>query len=307
MIPQRKFGKTGLNISILGYGCAPAAFLASEQAQLAGMVNGLLDQGLNLIDTATMYPGSEEFIGNHLSGRRKDYVLVSKVGATKAADTSGAPWSEELVTTSIDRGLKLMKTDVIDVMLLHSCDLATLQKGEALAALVKAREAGKIRHVGYSGDNEAAGHACTLPDVAVVETSINYVDQVNIDKVLVPARANSVGIIVKRPVANAAWLGSAGRSGIYVNYTREYVKRHAAMRLDPAEFGFAGDQWAEFALRFAISFPEVSTAIVGTTNPANAAANLAIVKKGPLSDDVIERVRAKFQKTEGASTWTGQT
>lgn len=303
---HRTFGKTILSVSPLGFGGAPVAFTKTEADAAATIVNQLLDAGVNVIDTANNYPGSEAFIGEHLSGRRKDFVLISKTGNTKDG-TSGKLWSAEIVTTGVDRSLRLMKTDHLDVMLLHSCDLETLKKGDAFGALVKARDAGKVKFIGYSGDNEAAAHACTMPNVSVVETSINYCDQANIDKVLVPARANNIGIIAKRPVANAAWLGPKGRPGFYDNYASEYVKRAAAMNITAEEFGFTAEQWPELALRFTLSFPEVSTAIVGTTNPDNARRNLQIVEKGPLPRELVEHIRAKFKAAPGSDAWTGQT
>ena len=305
---NRTLGKTGIKVSPLGFGSAPAAYLKTELADAAQLVNELLDAGVNVIDTATSYPGSEAFIGEHLSGRRKDYTLVSKCGGKRAEGASGEPWSVELINTSVDRALRIMKTDHLDVMLLHTCDLDTLKKGEALGALIKARDAGKVKFVGYSGDNEAGGYACTLRDVAVVETSINYADQVNIDKVLTAAHANNVGIIAKRPVANAAWRGAnAGRGGFYDQYASEYVKRQDAMNIDPAELGFTADEWPDFALRFTLSFPEVSTAVVGTTKRANAVRNLEAVQKGPLDPAIVERLRAKFRAAPGSASWTGQT
>jgi aryl-alcohol dehydrogenase-like predicted oxidoreductase len=304
----RPFGKTGLSVSVLGFGGAPAAHNRADADATAAVVNQLLDAGVNLLDTATNYPGSEPFIGDYLSHRRKDYVLVSKTGK-QAADstTTGEPWSVELITTSIERSLRAMKTDHLDVMMLHTCDLETLQRGDAFGALVKARDAGKVKFIGYAGDNETAAAACLMPDASVVEMSINYCDQANIDAVLPVARANNIGIIAKRPVANAAWLGPTGRPGFYDKYASEYVKRAAAMGITAEEFGFTADQWPELALRFTLSFPEVATAIVGTTNPKNAKANLEAVRKGPLPGDVVERIRAKFRAAPESSTWTGQT
>src|SRR4030095_3893816 len=105
----------------------------------------------------------------------------------------------------VDRSLSKLKVDRIDVMLLHSCDLATLKKGEAIGALVKARDAGRIAHAGYSGDNEAVAWAAAHPDIAVVETSINIADQVNINGALSVAQKHNLGVLAKRPIANAAW------------------------------------------------------------------------------------------------------
>jgi len=304
---HRKLGRTGLDVSPLGFGSAPAAFLKIELEAAAKLVNDLLDRGLNVIDTAAAYPGSEAFIGEYLASRRDQYVLVSKCGNVKVPGVDAPTWSAALVEASIERSLREMKTDRVDVMLLHSCDLDTLKKGEAIGALLKAKAAGKVRHVGYSGDNEAAAAAAAMPEIEVIETSINYVDQANIDALLPVARAHDVGIIAKRPIANAAWRGSEGRAGIYVNYTKEYLRRHEQMKLDATTLGFAAADWPDVALGFTLSFPEVSTAIVGTTNPANAMRNLDAAARGGLDPAIVEKLRAAFEAAPESATWTGQT
>jgi aryl-alcohol dehydrogenase-like predicted oxidoreductase len=305
----RPLGRTGLNVSVLGFGGSPAAYLKPDETELAGMLNRLLDAGVNAIDTAAMYPGSEKFIGDHLAKRRNGFVLISKCGP--AVDGIDAPaWSAQLISRTIDRALKLLRTAVIDVMLLHTCDLATLQRGEALGALVAARDAGKIRHAGYSGDNQAVAYACSLKDVAAVEMSINIVDQTNLDLGLKAARQYNAGVIVKRPVANACWKNPELQRGIYKGYSRQYTERLAKMKLSPAELGFAGPAekaWPQIALRFAIHHPGVSTAVVGTTSPVNAAANLDAVAKGPLPLDVVEKIRSAFRAADPNGEWRGLT
>lgn len=303
----RTLGRTGLKVSALGFGAAPVAYLKTQCDQVARLIDELLDHGVNLIDTAASYPGSEEFIGELLSARRGDYILVSKCGNIVPPGTRGSKWSEELVMTSVDRALVLMRTDHIDVMLLHSCDLQTLQSGEALEGLLKAKRAGKIRHAGYSGDNQAAAYACVLPECDVIETSINYVDQRNIDTVLPIASKNNIGVIAKRPMANAAWLGLDGRDGIYTNYVKEYVRRHNMLGITPRDAGLTDTDWPEFALRFTLSFPEISTAIIGTTNPKHAMTNLKYVDKAGLTRNQIQNIREKFRSTTGSADWPGQT
>jgi aryl-alcohol dehydrogenase-like predicted oxidoreductase len=302
------FGRTGLSVSPLGFGAAPIGFLKTDQDRVAAMLNFMLDAGVNLIDTAAMYQGSEALIGQAVGHRRGEFVLVSKCG-TKVPDVDAPPWSAELVAKTVDRALRNLKTDHLDVMLLHSCDLETLQKGEALGALVKARAAGKIRHAGYSGDNETAACAASLPDVAVIETSINIADQRNIDVALPAAREHNVGVIAKRPIANAGWKDLSEQRGLYQTYAKTYSDRLKQMRLIPAELGFDAapeEAWPELALRFTLSQPGVSTAIIGTTNPENARRNLAIVEKGPLPSVVVEKVRAAFRAADPGGTWTGQ-
>lgn len=307
-LPRTTFGKTGFQVSRLGFGAAPAAYLKADRDHAARLLSEMLDQGVNLIDTASSYPGSHSFLGEYLAGRRNDYILVSKCGG-KIPDLSGTPWSAEYTTAQIDLALNLLKTDVIDVMLLHSCDLPTLQAGDALGALIKARDAGKIRFAGYSGDNEAAAWAAEQEDIAVIETSINIVDQRNIDIVLPACVANNIGVLAKRPIANACWKDISTQQGIYKNYVAEYSKRFATMNLSPAELGFSDTQasWSEIALRFTLSQPGVHTAIVGTTNPANFQSNLQQLAKGPLPASALQKLRSTFHQSNPNGTWAGLT
>jgi aryl-alcohol dehydrogenase-like predicted oxidoreductase len=303
------FGRTGFDVTPLGFGAAPIGYLNTDRERAGAMLDDLLDAGVNLIDTAASYPGSEEVIGEFVGARREQFVLVTKCG-TKLPDLDGSPFSADLVTRTVDRSLRRLKTDRLDVMLLHSCDLKTLQKGDALGALVKARDAGKIRFAGYSGDNEAAAYAAALPDVAVLETSVSIADQANIDAVLPVARQHNVGVLAKRPVANAAWKDLDQQQGLYKDYAKTYTDRLRQMNLNPASLGFSGppDQaWPELALRFTLSQPGVHCAIIGTTNPDNARRNIELAEKGSLPKDVVDRIRAAFRQADPEGKWTGQT
>jgi aryl-alcohol dehydrogenase-like predicted oxidoreductase len=301
------FGKTGLQVSRLGFGGAPIGYLQTERQRVAQIVDLLLSSGVNFIDTAASYPGSEAALGEILAARRDQVVIVSKCGST-LADVPGAAWSAQLVSGTVDRSLRNLKTDHLDVMLLHSCDLQTLKNGDALGALVKAREAGKIRFAGYSGDNEAAAYAATLPDVAVIETSVSIADQANLRLVMPAARKNNIGIIAKRPVANAAWKQPQAQQGIYRNYAQNYHDRLKQIKLDPAKLGFSGENaWPELALRFTLSHAGVHTAIIGTTNPDNAQANIAYANKGALPADVVKKIEDAFNAADPNHSWTGQT
>src|SRR5689334_7193250 len=138
------FGRTGFDVSALGFGAAPIGFLKTEREKVAAILNVLLDAGVNVIDTAASYEGSEELIASAVGHRRGEFVLVSKCGG-KVQQAQGEAWSAELILNTVDAALRRLQTDVIDVMLLHSCDLVTLKKGRAIDALVEARKAGKIK------------------------------------------------------------------------------------------------------------------------------------------------------------------
>jgi aryl-alcohol dehydrogenase-like predicted oxidoreductase len=306
---KRTFGKTGLSVSLLGFGGGPIGYLGTDQKQVEIIVNTLLDAGVNLIDTAAAYQGSEEALGKAVAHRRKQFVLVSKCGQ-QFDGLPGNAWSASVITATVERSLRRLQTDHLDVMLLHSCSLEVLQRGEALGALVKARDAGKIRFCGYSGDNEAAVFAARLPDVSVIETSVNICDQANLTTVLPVAREHNVGIIAKRPIANTAWRPAHQFHGIYEEYAQPYRERFAAMQITPQELGFTSEaDWPEIALRFTLSHPGVHVAIIGTTNPLNAQRNLKASAKGPLPKNALEKLAAAFTHAEKSKnqTWPGLT
>jgi len=306
---KRTFGRTGLSVSVLGFGGAPIGYLKTDRDRVSTILNFLLDRGVNLIDTAASYPGSEEVIAETIGHRRDQFVLVSKCGQ-KVEGVSGEDWSPQIIAQTVDRSLKRLKTDRLDVMLLHSCKLEVLEKGDAVAALAKARDAGKIRFAGYSGDNDAVAYAATLPDIAVVETSVSIADQVNLATLLPVAREHKVGVLAKRPIANAAWKDVSQQKGLYQNYAKPYTERLQKMDLTPADLGFTGppeEEWPRIALRFTLSFPEVHSAIIGTTNPTNAQRNIEHAAEGPLDPDVVAKIRAAFQHADPVGAWAGLT
>ena len=311
---QRTFGRTGLRVSVLGFGGAPIGFLATDRQRTAGILNFLLDHGVNFIDTAASYKNSEEVIGDAIGRRRDQYVLVSKCGQ-KLDDLDGEDWSSDLIARTVDRSLRRLKTDRLDVMLLHSCPLEVLERGDAIAALARARDQGKIRFAGYSGDNDAAAYAATRDEIAVIECSISIADQANVMTVLPIARQHKVGVIAKRPIANAAWKAPEHQPGPYKDYASAYTERLQKMDITPADVGFTGNgatgdadlDWPQLALRFTLSFPEVHTAIIGTTNPANAKKNIGFANKGPLPSDVVGKIRAAFHHADPVGAWRGLT
>ncbi|MEE2737832.1 MAG: aldo/keto reductase [Planctomycetota bacterium] len=310
-LERRAFGKTGLEVSVLGFGGAPIGVLETEQQRVEEVLNLILDEGVNLIDTAANYRGSEEAIGKAVSARRSEFVLVTKCGQA-FDDLSGEAWSSEVITGTIERSLRRLKTDYLDVVLLHTCDLDTLKQSEAVEALVRARDAGKVRFAGYSGDHDAAAYAASLEDIAVIQTSVNFCDQGNIDSVLPVARQQDVGVMAKRPIANAAWKELDQQPGMYSSYAATYSERFALMGLTPDQLGFDGpsDQvWPEIALRFTLSQLTVHTAIIGTTNTSHVRSNLAAARKGALKAEVLDQLKQAFQEAERRvdQTWLGQT
>ncbi|HEV2292687.1 MAG TPA: aldo/keto reductase [Tepidisphaeraceae bacterium] len=306
---KRPFGNTGFSVSPLGFGGAPIGLLQTEREAAGNLLNLLLDEGVNVIDTAARYKDSEEVIGQYVGHRRNEFVVVSKCGPS-VPHVEAPEWSAEMIEQTIDASLGRLRTDHLDVMLLHSCEKDVLERGEAVAALARARDAGKIRFAGYSGDNEAAAFAAALSDIAVIETSISIADQSNIDTVIPTCRQRNLGVLAKRPIANAAWKQPDDQPGFYKEYASTYTDRLRQMNLKPADLGFTAppeQAWPELALRFALSIPGVHTTIIGTTKVENARTNVAIANNGPLPPAVVEHVRAAFKKADPTGAWIGQT
>jgi aryl-alcohol dehydrogenase-like predicted oxidoreductase len=308
---QAFLGKTELSVSPLGFGAAPVGFLDTGQNQIARILHLLLDAGVNVIDTAACYPGSEQAIGRAVADRREDYVLITKAGHASGLDDDD--FAPSAIAASVDRSLQRLRTDHLDVCLLHSCPKSVLEQGDALGALVEAREAGKVSHVGYSGDNDDAAYAAALPDVAVIETSINLCDQANIDSVLPACRAHDVGVIAKRPIANAAWKSLDDQPGMYAKYASEYARRFKRMGLTPQDLGYHSHpeiEWPEIALKFTLAIEGVHTAICGTTSTVNAEHNVESVNKNPLREEAVARLRKAFEEARESDPdgdWSGQT
>lgn len=303
-------GKTGLEVSKLGFGAGPIGYLETDQAKVEHIVSDMLEKGVNFIDTAASYPGSEQAMGQALKQRPENVVIASKCGHRLDA-LPGDAWSRELIEASVDLSLKRLGVDVLDIMLLHSCSLQVLEHGEAVQALERARDAGKVRFIGYSGDNEAAAYAASLEPFSVIEMSLNVVDQANLRSVLPMCRQRELGVIVKRPLANAAWKELKHQPGMYKQYAEVYTQRLAAMDLRPEALGYHGHadvEWPEIALRYAISHEGVHTAVAGTTSVTNARANIAAVSKGPLPDDLKKQIETAFDtaQQDAGQQWPAQ-
>jgi len=290
---RRAFGTSGLEVSVLGLGAGQVGDGRLAEDDAARLLHAALDAGITLIDTARGYGLSEERIGRHLAGRRHEFVLSTKVGY----DIPGqADWTGPAVTAGIERALRTLQTDHLDIVHLHSCDLDVLRRGDVIEALDSARAAGKIRVAAYSGENEELAWAVESGRFGSLQTSINICDQRDIDTILPLADGRGMGVIAKRPVANAPWRFAEQPVG---DYAEEYWVRLQAMGLQPGAF-----EWQDLALRFTAFAPGVHSCIVGTSNIDHLRANIELVGRGPLPADVVAHVRGAFQRND--DNWRGE-
>ncbi len=289
---RNHYGDTNIALPILGFGAGLIGDAAMDENYAGSFVNQIVDLGITFVDTARGYGLSEERIGRHLSWRRNDYILSTKVGY-------GIPgyqdWTYDCVVAGVHHALQLMRTDHIDIVHLHSCPKETLEHGEVAAALQKMVQDGKIRVAAYSGENDALEFALTSKKFGGLMSSVNVFDQRSIDSVIFPASMQGIGYIAKRPIGNAPWLHASPPSG---QYCEEYWNRMKAMQLD------FGSEWADIALRFTAFTQGVNCSIVGTTNLDHIKKNIAAISRGPLPDDTIAKIRNAFKLCD--TGWIGQ-
>lgn len=293
-------GKTGLQITRLGVGLAEIGDLSlSEVPQAEKVLNTALDAGINFLDTAACYGNSEELIGRTVAHRRSEYILATKCGHV-AGRYNGEPWTPQTIADSIDRSLLYMKTDYLDLIQLHSCNLEILKQGEVIQTLQDAKDAGKTRFIGYSGDNEHAAWAVDSGVFDTLQTSFSLVDQRARRGLLQAAESNGMGIIIKRPIGNGVW--GAVRSNR--PYTDEYFNRAQLMQAEGDLPGLSQND-IYLAMAFVFSHSEVSTAIVGTSNPVHMRSNIDLVDGDLyLPEETKTELYRRFDKLGG--DWTQQ-
>ena len=273
-------GKTGLEVSRLGIGLSEIGFnfTSNDFSTAEKVLNVALDEGINFLDTAACYDISEETIGSAVSYRRNDYILATKAGHYLPRG-EGEDWTYELVTKSIERSLIRLKTDYLDLVQLHSCDISVLEKGEVIRSLLDAKATGKVRFIGYSGDNENAVWAVTRGLFDTLQTSFSIVDQSARINIFPEVVNRGIGLIIKRPIGNGVW-GRRSDPRPYEkipDYTKEYFKRAQLMIEQYDKKLQTGGNGVELALRFTLSHKIVNVAIVGSQRPDHVISNAKFV------------------------------
>jgi len=254
---HRPLGSTGLTVSPLGLGTVklgrdqgvkyPNEFTIPDDQQALSLLNQARDLGINLLDTAPAYGLSEERLGYLLQGQRQDWIIVSKVGEEFNAGQSHFNFSAAHTRFSVERSLQRLRTDHIELVLVHSNgdDVAILQQEEVYATLAALKQEGKIGGYGFSGKTTEGGIlALEKGDCAMVTYNLNERDE---QPVLDYAAQHNKGILIKKALASGHICLAQG--------------------VDPVQ--------ASFAMIF--EHPATGSAIVGTINPKHLQSNAECV------------------------------
>jgi len=279
------FGKTNIEVSKLGLGLAQVGFqLGNEEFKTAEKIlNTALDNGINFLDTAAMYMDSESIVGNAVGHRREEYFLATKAG-TGRTTSPDSEWTYKKIKDSVENSLVSLKTEVIDLVQLHSCETHLLEQGDVIRALQDCKLEGKIKFMGYSGDNEAADWAVRSNLFDTLQTSYSIADQrARTKNILSEAKKRNLGIIAKRPIGNAALLGVKNHKNdethehfgsAYDEYFDRVIKMTKEIDINVNEI-----DPIEMSMAFALSKNEINVIIIGSKSLNHVEENLNYMKK----------------------------
>lgn len=204
--------KTGIAVSRIGLGTVkfgrnqgvkyPHAFVLPTDAEIANLLSVTKELGVNLVDTAPAYGSSEERLGKALQGQRDQWVISTKVGEEFINGESQFDFSPQAVTHSVERSLQRLKTDYLDIVLVHSSgeDERIIQQDQVFVTLAALKRAGKIRAYGMSTKTLAGGKlAVEEGDVVMVTYHPDYTEE---EAVITYAKQKEKGIFIKKAFAS---------------------------------------------------------------------------------------------------------
>ncbi len=210
---KRILGKSGIAVSSIGLGTAkfgrnvgmkyPASFTLPTDSDMAELLARAAELGINLIDTAPAYGTSEERLGQWLkTQKREDWVICTKAGEEFINGESHFDFSPQAIVQSIERSLKRLHTDYLDIVLVHSSgeDERIIEKDQVFKTLAMLKQAGKIGAYGMSTKTAAGGLlAVDLADVVMVTLNPTYSEDRD---VIAHAQKQQKGILIKKAFAS---------------------------------------------------------------------------------------------------------
>jgi myo-inositol catabolism protein IolS len=288
----RAFGKTGIQISAMGFGCweIGGGYGSIEETEFIKAINRALDLGINSFDTAEAYRfgASEKSLAKALGGRRKEAVITTKFGVGYPdAAPSYRDSSRKRVTESIEKSLKALNTDYVDVYLIHWPDRA-IPFDEPMRALDDLVKQGKVRAVGLSNFKLDEIKACAKTRaIDVVQYCWNMFDRRMQTEIFPYCRENNVGVMAYGSLAYGMLTGTfneemafdksdwRSKRGQLLNInlfqhlfdSEHFLKNLRAVEELKAMAKRYGKSLPQFALRWTTSNPVVSTALVGCRSP----------------------------------------
>jgi aryl-alcohol dehydrogenase-like predicted oxidoreductase len=310
----RRLGRTGLEVSEVGYGAwgiGQSQWLGAEDDESLRALHAAIDGGLNFVDTALAYGRghSEQLVGRVVAEREERVHVATKVPPKNqvwpAPDdaTADEAFPGEWVRRCTERSLSNLGVEAIDVQQLHVWNDRWAGQGDWLEAVEALKSEGKIRFFGVSINDHQPANALALIETGVVDTVqviYNVFDQSPEDELLPVCAEREVGVIVRVPFDEGALTGRITPETEFpdgdfrAHYFRGDRRRQVFDRTEAiaSDLGTGRDGLAEIALRYVLSHDAVSTVIPGMRSVRNVERNLAAADKGALSGAEVSRLKA---------------
>ena len=310
----RRFGRTGLEVSEVGYGAwgiGKDAWIGAEDDESLRALNRAIDLGLNFIDTALAYGEghSERLVGQVVREREETVYVATKIPPKNRiwpAPSGLHPdevFPKDYVRECTETSLKNLGFEAIDVQQFHVWSDEWVGRGGWLEAVEELKGEGKIRFFGVSINDHQPGNAVKLIETGVVDTVqviYNVFDQSPEDELFPACQEHDVGVIVRVPFDEGALTGRITSDTTFDeddfrnDYFRGDRKQQVYERVQAivSELGVTDDEVAGVALRYVLSHPAVSTVIPGMRSVRNVERNIAVADGKGLSRDQAQALKA---------------
>ncbi|MGA9452543.1 MAG: aldo/keto reductase [Verrucomicrobiia bacterium] len=312
----RELGRTGWKVSEISFGAwaIGGAWGDVDDKESLAALHAALDGGVNFFDTADVYGDgrSERLLAKLRKERKENFYIATKAGRRLPKQTPKG-YSRENLAMWIERSLRNLETDTIDLLQLHCPPTEVYYRPEVFGVLDDLVKAGKLRHYGVSVEKvEEALKAVEFPGVQTVQIIFNIFRQRPAELFFAQAQKRKVGILARVPLASGLLSGKITRNRRFAKDDHRNFNRHGEA-FDRGEtfsgvdfetglraveelkaFVLPGATLAQLALRWILEFPAVTCAIPGAKRPAQVAENLGASDLAPLSAGTMKKIRAIY-------------
>ncbi len=314
----RTLGRTGWKISEISFGAwaIGGSWGDVSDAESLAALHAALDGGVNFFDTADVYGDgrSERLFAKLKKERKEKFYIATKAGRRLPVQTVKG-YSRKNLTAWVNRSLKNLNTDTIDLLQLHCPHPEVFYRPEVFGILDDLVKAGKLRHYGVSVEKvEEALKAIEFPNVQSVQIIFNIFRQRPAELFFAEAQKRKVGILARVPLASGLLSGKISAASKFAKDDHRNVNRHGAAcdrgeTFSGVDFATGlraveelkklvppGASLAQLALRWILEFPAVTGAIPGAKRPAQVAENIAASDLPPLSQTTMEKISALYAR-----------
>jgi len=314
----RLLGRTGWSISEISFGAwaIGGAWGATDDRESLAALHAALDGGVNFFDTADVYgDGRSERLFARLKKERKEKFYIATKAGRRLPQQTVAGYSRKNLTAWINRSLKNLNTEALDLLQLHCPPAEVYYRPEVFGILDDLVKAGKLRHYGVSVEKvEEALKAIEYPNVQSVQIIFNIFRQRPAELFFAEAQKRRVGILARVPLASGLLSGKITRTSQFAkddhrNFNRQGEAFDRGETFAGVDFDTGlravgqlkklvppGASLAQLALRWILEYPAVTCAIPGAKRPAQVAENLAAANLPPLTPATLKKIAALYER-----------